>query len=86
METGEMAGVAGLLAVSMGLIEIVKTTVSKRHPNGNGKITLLESKIAALAEDQREKSDKVRETLRIVYELREEYRIDKARRQAKEEL
>jgi len=85
VETGAMAGVAGLLAVSMGLIEIVKTTVNKRHPNGNGKITLLESKLEDLAESQKETDVKVRETLKIVYELREEYRIDKARREAKGE-
>ena len=85
MEPGEMGAVGALIAVSMGLMEIVKGAVNKKHPNGNGKITLLENKIEDLSVSQKETDAKVRETLKIVYELREEYRIDKARRQAKEE-
>ena len=85
MEPGEMGAIGALIAVSMGLMEVVKTGVNKKYPNGNGKITLLESKIEDLAESQKETDAKVKETLRIVYELREEYRIDKARREAREE-
>ena len=80
-----MGAIGALIAVSMGLMEVVKTGVHKKYPNGNGKITLLESKIEDLAESQKETDAKVKETLRIVYELREEYRIDKARREAREE-
>ena len=83
MEPGEMGAIGALIAVSMGLMEVVKTGVHKK--NGNGKITLLENKIEDLVESQKETDTKVRETLKIVYELREEYRIDKARREARGE-
>jgi len=78
-----MGAIGALIAVSMGLMEVVKTGVHKK--NGNGKITLLENKIEDLVESQKETDTKVRETLKIVYELREEYRIDKARREARGE-
>jgi len=85
MEPGEMGAIGALIAVSMGLMDVVKTGVHKKYPNGNGKISLLEKAIEDLVESQKETDVKVRETLKIVYELREEYRIDKARREAKGE-
>ncbi len=76
-----MGAIGALIAISIGLVEVIKVGVKRLNGNGKTKLAVLENRLDMLAEDQKEMSNKVSETLRLVHSLREDYIIDKAKRE-----
>lgn len=79
--SGDMGAIGALIAISIGLVEVIKVGVKRLNGNGKTKLAVLENRLDTLAEDQKEMSNKVSETLRLVHSLREDYIIDKAKRE-----
>tara|TARA_R100001163_G_C5031530_1_gene171628 strand:+ start:471 stop:752 length:282 start_codon:yes stop_codon:yes gene_type:complete len=81
---GISAAIVGALVIALRVIE---RTHDKKHKNGNSdtRIALLEQQIQDLQTKVEDWGSKTVETLRLVYELREQHKIAQARREAADE-
>ena len=88
----ESAGIAGIIGAALvAALRIIERTVDQKKGNGPSsklevRISLAEQKMAELKESVDELKDKTVEGLKLMYEFREAYRIDKAKTEAKDEI
>ena len=88
----ESAGMAGIIGAALvAALRIIERTVDQKKSNGSSskldvRISLAEQKLEELKESVDELKEKTVEGLKLMYEFRESYRIDKARSDAMDQV
>ena len=82
---GISAAIVGALVIALRVIERTHDKKNGNNSNSDTRIALLEQQIQDLQTKVEDWGSKTVETLRLVYELREQHKIAQARREAADE-